>query len=127
MPLLRFLSAMARRLWFALVLLFASFFLRSCTVSRFCPWPFTFPTTAELSCLYLGYTEKDITSSTLHLGGQKSTYPRKQGGCEEELRHLALNLGSAQLCRASVKAKISISHTRTTAFNTSSLTPKTSY
>lgn len=58
MPLFRFLSARARRLWLALVLLFASFFLRSCTVSRFCPCPFAFPTTAELSCLCLGYTEK---------------------------------------------------------------------
>lgn len=58
MPLLRFLSAMTRRLWLALVLLFASFFLRSCTVSRFCPWPFAFPTTAELSCLCLQYTEE---------------------------------------------------------------------
>lgn len=53
MPLFRFLSAMTRRLWLALMLLFASFFLRSCTVSRFCPWPFTLPTTAELSCLCL--------------------------------------------------------------------------
>lgn len=58
MPLLLFLSAMARRLWFARVLLFASFLRRSCTVSRLCPWPLALPATAELSCLCLEKTEK---------------------------------------------------------------------
>lgn len=75
MPLLRFLSAMARRLWLALVLLFASFFLRSCTVSRFCPWPLAFPTTAELLCLYLGHTEKGHHNRRTALLGTKSQIP----------------------------------------------------
>lgn len=46
MPLLRFLSAIARRLWLALVPLLASFFFRSCTVSRLWPRPLAAPTTA---------------------------------------------------------------------------------
>lgn len=66
MPLLRFLSAMARRLWLALVPLLASFFLRSCTVSRLWPCPLAPPTTVgELSGLCLQQTESKtfVTSS----------------------------------------------------------------
>lgn len=75
MPLLRFLSAMARRLWLALVLLLASFFLRSCTVSRFCPWPLAFPTTAELLCLCLEDTQKGHHNRHPALLGMKSQIP----------------------------------------------------
>lgn len=54
MPLLLLRSAMVRRLWLARVALLASFFLRSCVVSRLCPWPRGLPATAvELSYRYL--------------------------------------------------------------------------
>lgn len=54
MPLLLLRSAMVLRLWLALVALLASFFRRSCVVSRLCPWPRGLPATAaELSCRYL--------------------------------------------------------------------------
>lgn len=103
MPLFRFLSAMTRRLWLALVLLFASFLLRSCTVSRFCPWPFTFPTTAELSCLCLECTEKGHHNKhTAHLG-DKTDRSRETTGCE--FSRQALSLSSPQLCRASAIAE----------------------
>lgn len=95
MPLLRFLSAMTRRLWLALVLLFASFFLRSCTVSRFCPWPFTFPTTAELSCLCLQYTEE---------GHHHKPSVRLEDQLGEELSRQAPSLGSPQLCSSPAPA-----------------------
>lgn len=54
MPLFLLRSAMVLRLWLALVALLASFLLRSCVVSRLCPWPRGLPVTvAELSCRYL--------------------------------------------------------------------------
>lgn len=80
MPLLLLRSAMVLRLWLARVALLASFFLRSCMVSRLCPWPRGLPaTTVELSCRYLG--EEQPTPRRIHQPEEVALTRRGRARC----------------------------------------------
>lgn len=80
MPLLLLRSAMVLRLWLARVALLASFFLRSCMVSRLCPWPRGLPATAvELSCRYL--RQEQPTPRRIHQPEEKALTGRGRACC----------------------------------------------